>query len=60
MYSVKDAKNWLKKHKYKHGKVDETLDYYRFRQHDPDLKKEFRTIDFGKNTGIKGIIEYEK
>lgn len=58
-YSINDAKRWLREHKFKVEKVDETMDYYRFRQMAPDYTKQFRTINLGKTGDIKGIIEIE-
>lgn len=55
-WTKKRAKEWLKKHDYKHGKVDTTENFYRYRQIDPKKfnKKSFRTIVFGK--GIEAVI----
>ena len=33
--SIKDARKWLKKNKYKYDKVDASDEYWRFRQIDP-------------------------
>lgn len=35
LYSRPVAKRWIKKHNFKDYKVDETPNYYRFRQTDP-------------------------
>lgn len=45
-WTLKDCKKWLKEHKFSKSKVDETDDYYRFRQKNPDLffEDSFRTI----------------
>jgi hypothetical protein len=34
-FSVLEAVKWIEEHKYLHTKVDETENFYRFRQHDP-------------------------
>ena len=56
--------NWLEEHNYKHYKVDEDNNYYRFRQLDPDeLKREgytmFRNITISKPQGIHYIMAYK-
>jgi hypothetical protein len=59
-WTINKAKNWLKKHQYNIGKLDKTNKYLRFRQKIPRKFKEFRTQSFGKNTGIKAILGWEK
>lgn len=49
------AIKWLLRHEYKASKIDETNDYYRFRQFTPNPKDQYYTKDIGK--GIKFIIE---
>lgn len=39
MYSIKEAIDWLKKHGKKHNKIDESKNYYRFRQKPPESGK---------------------
>lgn len=53
LWTKAKAKAWLKKHDYKHNKIDTTENFYRFRQIDPSKfdKKSFRTIVFGKGIG---------
>jgi len=34
-FSMMDSILWLMKHGYKYEKVDETREFYRFRQHEP-------------------------
>lgn len=45
-----DPREWLKEHNYKYKKIDETPQFYRFRQHDPQPLEAtghtFRTIPF--------------
>jgi hypothetical protein len=50
------SKAWAKKHEFKFGKIDETEDYFRIRQQNPDKMDEnsFRTIEFGE--GITAVI----
>ncbi len=57
-WTVTEAKKWLRDNDFISPKVDETDRYLRFRQvHPDDFKpKSFRTIPFGKNTGIKAVI----
>lgn len=55
-FSLKEAKDWLKKNGKKIPDVDETEDSYRFRQQDPGKFKEksFRTISL--TDGVKAVI----
>jgi ADP-ribose pyrophosphatase YjhB (NUDIX family) len=55
-FNTKSAKSWAEKHKFKFGKVDETTNNLRIRQHSPTnfLKTSFRTI--GITNGIKAVI----
>jgi Mor family transcriptional regulator len=61
-WTVSAAKKWLKDHGYKRPSVDTTSEYHRFRQRPPFQfqKGTFRTINFGKNTGIKSVIAVPK
>jgi hypothetical protein len=61
-WTVSAAKKWLKDHGYKTPSVDTTSEYHRFRQRAPFQfqKGTFRTINFGKNTGIKSVIAVPK
>ena len=43
-FTMNEAIQWLKDHKYKHKKVDTTEMMYRFRQHDPNDFTRMRTI----------------
>lgn len=54
-FDIKGAKKWLKSHKFQNKKTDETDEYYRFRQKDPNLffEDSFRTI---KNENIMFVI----
>ncbi len=55
-FTIEEAREWLKKHKYKDNGYDETDKYYRFRQRDPEdfIKDSFRTIQI--SDGIKFVI----
>lgn len=57
-YNVTKAKKWLRDNDFVAPKVDKTDRYLRFRQKEPSYFDEssFRTIPFGKGTGIKAII----
>jgi len=63
-HTIKDAKKWLKEHKYKHPKIDDTDNTYRFRQINPStIKKKGYTIYKNKplgNSGIILVIAYKK
>jgi hypothetical protein len=54
-WNIKDAKAWLKDHDYKSPKVDETENFFRFRQTRPLKKFNYATKKLGK-TGIELII----
>jgi hypothetical protein len=55
-WTLKRAKAWLKEHGYDRTGVDETDNYYRFRQVDPDEfnKKSFRTIEL--KPSVKAVV----
>jgi len=56
-HTIKDAKKWLKEHKYKHPKIDDTDNTYRFRQINPStIEKKGYTIYKNKPLGDSGII----
>ena len=57
-YTVAQAKEWLKKHKMKHGKVDKTENKIRFRQFDPVKSSTYRTKQLPN--GIALVLEYKK
>jgi Mor family transcriptional regulator len=61
-WTVSAAKKWLRDHGYKTPSVDTTSEYHRFRQLPPSRFQNgtFRTINFGKNTGIKSVIAVPK
>jgi hypothetical protein len=56
-FTVAQAKAWLKKHKKKYGKVDETKNKLRFRQYDPIQGVKYATKKFGD---ISFVIDFEK
>ena len=57
-YTLSRAKAWLKKNGYTSVKVDETDEYYRFRQHDPSKYDHFATGEW--KDGLKVIYGYKK
>ena len=57
-YTVAQAKEWLKKHKMKHGKVDKTENKIRFRQSNPVKSSTYRTKQLPN--GIALVLEYKK
>ena len=60
-FSVSKAKTWAKRHGFTMKKVDETENFYRFRQRPPNQFKpgSFRIITLG-NSGVKAIIACPK
>ena len=61
-YSVEDATNWVRKHKYIVRKIHTTKKYHRFRQHTLKYARDreytsIRTIPIG-NDGIEFIVAY--
>jgi len=62
-WTVTDAKKWLKDNDFSGLSIDtgEDKKYYRFRQHNPENYKRFRTIDAGESSlGVKLIIGFTK
>lgn len=53
IFTKQKAITWLKSHKYKHKKIHETDDYYRFRQINP-IFPAYRTKQIAP--GVKFII----
>lgn len=56
-YTVSQAKEWLKNHKMKYGKVDKTENMLRFRQFNPVKGNTYRTKQLPN--GINIILEYK-
>lgn len=54
-WTAQQARTWLRRHKKIAGWLDETDDYWRFRQLDPDLfdKQSFRTVTLPGIVGVK-------
>lgn len=50
-WSLKDSKKYLRAHGFKHFAVDETSNYYRFRQIDPTGPKALHFHYFTKEAG---------
>jgi hypothetical protein len=62
-WTVSEAKKWLKDNDFSGLTVDSESEgkYYRFRQHNPENYKRFRTIDAGESSlGVKLIIGFTK
>jgi len=59
IYTKKEAKRWIKKHKYKIKKVDITDRFYRFRQTPPKQYQSFRTQLLPDNSGIILILGFK-
>jgi len=58
IWNPTNAIEWMVKHGYNYMKFHETKNYYRFRLSPPDKRKRKRTVQFGKDSGIKAIIEF--
>lgn len=58
-FTMRQARKWVDEHGYADHGVDETDQYYRFRQFDPDKRHGYRTIEFG-DSGIKAVIQVPK
>ena len=56
-YTVAQAKEWLKNHKMKYGKVDKTENMLRFRQSNPVKSSTYRTKQLPN--GIALVLEYK-
>jgi hypothetical protein len=59
-WNVSKARAWLKKNNYRPIKrVHKTANFLRYRIREPSIKKQYRTITFGKKLeGIRAILEY--
>jgi succinate dehydrogenase flavin-adding protein (antitoxin of CptAB toxin-antitoxin module) len=55
-FTADQARKWLEKNKFKHSKIDETENSFRFRQKDPNLFDRFRTKRF--KPGINAVIGF--
>jgi len=55
-FTADQARSWLKTNKFKHDKIDEKEDTFRFRQKQPSLFDRFRTKEL--KPGIKAIIGF--
>lgn len=55
-WTISQAREWLRKHEYKSGKVDSSGEFHRFRQYPPPYLENPKTVSLGKvSRGIKGI-----
>lgn len=57
-YSLIDAIIWILKNNFKVKKVDETENYWRFRQLEPNKLKDYNYKTIEKADGIKEIIAF--
>jgi hypothetical protein len=57
--SEQDCLNWLIEHKLKHYKVDETENYFRWRQTNPKRGRAYRIKTIDEKKQIKFVIEYK-
>ena len=55
-FSLAQAINYINLHGYKLKKIDETANYYRFRQLDPELFKKYFINDL--HNGVKLVVGY--
>ena len=56
LWTEAKARRWLKREGFRYGKVDATERHLRYRQIDPAYFSTFRTIPFGKETGIQAVV----
>lgn len=54
-WELKEAKDWLKEHGYKYGKVDEKKNTYRFRQFDPHYGNNWDYAYYKIKSASKGL-----
>lgn len=54
-FSKEKAKAWVSSHKFYTGGMDESSDYYRFRQYNPEHFSRMRTKAFPGGRGIKAV-----
>jgi hypothetical protein len=57
-FTVSQAKKWLTRNNFKHGKVDVKPHYYRFRQHLPSEYKRFRMERI--EPGVLFVLGFQK
>jgi hypothetical protein len=57
--SERDCLKWLIKHDLKYYKVDETENYFRWRQTDPKKNRAYRIKTVNEKKQIKFVIEYK-
>ena len=56
LFSLAQAINYINLHGYKLKKIDETANYYRFRQLDPELFKKYFIKDL--HNGVKLVVGF--
>jgi hypothetical protein len=59
-WSKSDADKWVEKKKFKVKKVDETSNFYRYRQTEPKKSKNYRWKPFSEKKGIYSVVEVPK
>lgn len=58
-WTVERAKDWAAEHGYRYGNADETDKQIHLRQFEPPPGATYRTIPFGRRTGIQGVVTWE-
>lgn len=59
-FTKRQAQSWIAQHGFVDPGVDETDDYYRFRQMDPDRQHfKYRTIPFG-DSGVQAVVRVSR
>ena len=56
LWTQEQASKYLIRHQFKNDGVDETENYFRYRQHEPDSKKRYYTKVL--NNGVEYIMMY--
>ena len=57
--SIDDCYDWLVEHNLKHYKVDETKNYFRWRQVNPKKNSAYRIKTIDEKKQIKFVMEYD-
>ena len=58
--TINECYNWLKEHGFKTYKVDETQNYYRWRQVNPKRHRSYRIKTIDEKKQIKFVMEYDE
>ena len=58
LFSYPAAVKWVNSHDFEIGRVDETIDFWRFRQHKPPKNAVYSTKILNNNVGLVMSMEY--